>query len=141
MLKPAICLMEKFNRRVSALGSTRKKIEGVLSSGLIRIRDAETVYAGLFLDAFTNFEIFLERLFLGILSGQVRAHAKRLLKVSPTSKTKDVLFVGKQYLDWLPYKDKTIERASCFLLTGDPSQIWMRPRCQSLTTIMLFEMR
>jgi hypothetical protein len=98
-------------------------MEGLLRSNHITRADIEAVYAGLFIDAFTEFEALIERLCLGLFEGSLKSSrqpATRLLRVSPPSFARDVLFEGDKYVDWLPLEDRAIPRAKRFLRDGIP---------------------
>jgi hypothetical protein len=98
-------------------------MENLLVRGEIEIDDIEQVYSGLYLEAFTSFEGLLEDLFFGIVLGDlISSLADVVLRVSvtPPLVTKDILLIGKQYHEWLPYKEQTLERAKVFLQDGFP---------------------
>jgi len=105
------------------IGYTRKKMEHLYSKGEIVRRDIEFVYSGLFLDMFTTFERFIERLFIELL-------IENKLTVSPSYTSQKILFKsintarkvvfgGKNYVDWFPYR-LTEERAEAFFHLGKP---------------------
>ncbi|HEY5233230.1 MAG TPA: hypothetical protein VIK35_06840 [Verrucomicrobiae bacterium] len=112
----------EYTASIKSLEATRSKVEGLLLRNEVTIEDVEQVYAGLFLNAFTEFEALIEDVFLSILEG---THAstipstKRRIEIIPNSLTREVLFEGRKYLDWLPL-DKTTERAARFLNKGEP---------------------
>ncbi len=106
---------------IKSLEATRCKVETLLIRGELTVSDTEQVYAGLFLDAFTEFEALIEDVFLGILSGtHSSTTSKRRIKIIPVSLTREILFEGKQYLDWLPLDKHTHKRAKRFLDNGVP---------------------
>jgi hypothetical protein len=106
---------------VKSFEATRCKVENLLTRGELDIADVEQVYAGLFLSAFTEFEALIEDVFLGILSGtHASTISKRRVKIIPASLTREILFEGKQYLDWMPLEKHTHKRAKRFLNNGEP---------------------
>jgi len=106
---------------IKSLEGTRSKVEDLLNRGELSVSDTEQVYAGLFLSAFTEFEALIEDVFLGILSGtHSSTTSKRRVKIIPVSLTREILFEGRQYLDWLPLEKHTHKRAKRFLNNGDP---------------------
>lgn len=108
---------------MQALGNTRSTMETLLQQGQIRQADIEQVYVGLYLDLFTEFEAMLENLFLGLLAGSLYSRSfsvQRQAKIQPVSMTRQVVFMGRQYLNWLPYKDQTIRRAKLYFRDGRP---------------------
>ena len=62
-------LHEKFQNRTSSIESTRNKMEALLNSGAINLKDIEHLYAGLYMELFTEFESLLEELFFGLYNG------------------------------------------------------------------------
>ena len=106
-----------------ALEKTRSKMEILLGAGHIELTDIEQVYVGLYLDIFTEFEATIENLFLGLLTGYLYSRTysiKRQAKIQPVSMTRQIIFMGRPYLDWLPYKDQTIPRARNYFNDGKP---------------------
>lgn len=123
MTAKTITLANKFIERASILDSTRSKMEALLAAGNIGISDIEQVYAGLYLDIFTDFEAMIEDLFIGLLSGQLYSQThtvSRNVKVKPASMAQKVLFADRTYLDWLPYNERTIPRAKLYFDNGMP---------------------
>lgn len=97
-------------------------MEFLLDEGRLVRRDIEQVYAGLYLDAITSFEHFIEHLFIGLI---VQSIIPASLKIIPRITFKsygvacDVVFGGKNYVDWLPYT-YTEKRAKVFFRNGFP---------------------
>lgn len=123
MPRPTSSLAATFILRNRELEQTRSKMETLLSAGHIEVADIEQVYVGLYLDIFTGFEATIEDLFLGLLTGSLYSRARsirRKAKIKPVSMTREVISVGRQYLDWLPYKDQTIPRAMRYFDGGKP---------------------
>lgn len=117
----AIVLRERFSAHLRYTDSTRRRVEKLHQQGSLYRKDVETVYAGLFLDAFTAFERFIEELFLGLLSGNV---THRLASVSPRASftSREALWgivIGPKYADWLPY-ERTLKRAKAYFRAGVP---------------------
>jgi hypothetical protein len=112
-----------FVSRGLLLEKTRSKMETLLSAGHVALADLEQVYVGLYLDIFTEFETTIENLFLGLLTGSLYSRTysiKRQAKIQPVSMTRQVIFMGRPYLDWLPYRDQTIPRAKNYFDDGKP---------------------
>ena len=98
-------------------------MEALFNAGQVGLNDIEQVYSGLYLDIFTEFEITIENLFLGLLSGSLYSRKnliERKAKIQPVSMTRAIVFGDRAYLDWLPYRDKTIERAEVYFVDGKP---------------------
>lgn len=118
---PISKLAQDYAVSIQSLEGTRRKVEDLLHRGELSASDTEQVYAGLFLSAFTEFEALIEDVFLGILSGTHSSTlSKRRVKIIPTSLTREILFEGKNYLDWLPMEKHTLKRAERFLKSGKP---------------------
>lgn len=126
MPRKTVRLRESFESHVSTLERTRIKMEELFARNEISVEDINQVYSGLFLSLFTEFEILLEKLFLGLLDGSYSScltdlpNPCRKMKVNPCAEFKAVVFAGKSYLDWLPYKDHTLKRAKRFFVHGEP---------------------
>ncbi len=124
MPRKAEILFDSFKSRVQKKELTRNKIENLLLNHSLDEIDVLTVYDGLFLGLFTDFEQLLEELFWGLLGGKItidghKINEIRKVKISPRSEINSVILGGQRYLDWLPY-EKTIERAKIFFHDGIP---------------------
>lgn len=89
----------------------------------ISTSDIEHVYAGLFMELFTDFEALLEELFFGLINGRLFTRAYPVIKkanISPITEVKSIVFGGKAYVNWLPYKEGTLPRAKLFINDGEP---------------------
>jgi hypothetical protein len=98
-------------------------MEQLFSSSQLNNNDIEHVYAGLFMELFTNFEALLEELFFGILAGTLFTRTYTIVKlarIAPISESKNIVFAGKPYEMWLPYKENTLKRAKRFFKDGEP---------------------
>ena len=116
-------LARRFDQQVSSLESTRQKMESLFSRNEVNRDDIEHVYAGLFLDVFTEFEALIEALFIGLLSGNLYSPTRnivRKVRISPSAEVRNVVFGGRSYLDWLPYKNYTLKRAKLYFNSPEP---------------------
>ena len=123
MPRRSYTLHRQFSSSVSSLNATRQRLELAFTSGALSIDDITQGYAGLYLDLFTEFEGLLEELFMGMLSGAIYTRNTtivRKIKISPSSEAERVLLDTKEYLDWLPYTNKTIPRAKTYFQDGKP---------------------
>lgn len=115
-------LATAYSARLLALEGTRSKVETLFSRAELSVDDLEQVYAGLFITAFTEFESLLEGLFFGLVNGthtsSVASTARRV-EIVPGTLTREIVFEGRKYLDWLPL-EKTHQRAKRFLNHGEP---------------------
>jgi len=101
---------------------TRSKMEQLFSRKIIVRRDIEFIYEGIYLNAITHFENFIENLFINLLSNKAE-HPSRDVKpkllFSSTVICRDIVCAGKSYVDWFPY-DFTIKRAKVYFKKGLP---------------------
>jgi hypothetical protein len=123
MPRRPLYLARDFSAKLAKLEQTRSKVEALLMQGHVDRCDVEAVYSGLFIDAFTEFEALVESLFIGLSDGSLKSKTQpvtRIFKVSPKAFTRNVIFEGKSYVDWLPMDERTIPRARRFLNGGIP---------------------
>jgi len=121
--KPSLSLATEFIRRTNILEVSRTKMETLFASGNIAQTDIDQVYAGLFLNTFTEFEALIEDLFLGFLMGVLYSKTYTIVKrvrIKPVSLTQEIVFHGRPYLDWLPYEKFTLPRAKRYFVNGEP---------------------
>lgn len=118
-------LHKEFLKKLKTLDITRKKFESAFRLSIIHDDDIRQAYAGLYLDLFTEFENLIEKLFIGILKGEVKPNntaVKTKVKVKPITELESVM-IGekrKKYFEWLPYSDNTIQRANIYFTDGKP---------------------
>ena len=124
MPKNSKTLHKEFLYKLKALDETRIKFESAFSASIIQHDDISQAYAGLYLDLFTEFENLIERLFLGLLNGDVKPSNRGVNKkvtIRPISELETVLLGEYQtYLGWLPYTKNTIPRAEIYFIDGKP---------------------
>ena len=97
-------------------------MERLFDDGSISEIDLERIYAGAFLGFYVFVERSIERLFVGILLGRLtfaRGDVAPLITVRSATTARAVLAGGRNYVDWLPYRD-TKDRAKAFLSGGRP---------------------
>lgn len=129
-------LHENFQNRTSSIEITRNKMEGLLTSGAINLTDIEHLYAGLYMELFTEFESLLEALFFGLYNGTyISKHYSivRKSKITPTTEIQPIVYGGKSYVNWLPYNDNTLKRAKLFFNLGEPFQQLTKTEMHSIT--------
>ena len=122
MPRAATSLSSKFSGHVRYLDMTRNKMERLLSTNDIVIRDIDQVYAGLYLDAVASFERLIEDLFIGLASGRLTVSSVQAVPlVSFTNKRAmyEIISGGRRYVDWLPY-NRTEDLANRFFQQGLP---------------------
>jgi|SRR5665213_1798830 len=116
-------LHQNFEFQLISIEAARSKMEGLHIAGHINVSDIEHVYAGLFMELFTDFEALLEELFFGLLNGQLFTRTYPVIKkatISPITELKRIVFGGKAYVNWLPYAEQTLLRAKLYIDSGEP---------------------
>lgn len=106
--------------RLQGIERTRKRVEVLLGAKHIGIRDMDAIYAGLFTNAITGFEAFIEELFVNLLIGNSQYNnstPRATFKAHAVAR--DVILGRDQYVEWLPY-ERTKERAKTFFRGGRP---------------------
>ena len=135
---PKLCLRlyESFASRASSIESTRSKMEMLLSGGSIIQSDIQHLYAGLYMELFTEFESLLEELFFGLYNGTYYSKHYSIIKkskISPNTEIQPIIYGGKSYVNWLPYKDNTLKRAKLFFDLGEPFKQLTNNEIQSIS--------
>lgn len=123
MPKLCIRLYQNFSQKTNSIETTRSKMEGLLTSGAINLTDIQHLYAGLYLELFTEFESLLEELFFGLYNGTFFSRhytINRKSRISPISEIQPIVYGGKAYVNWLPYKENTLKRAKLYFDLGEP---------------------
>ena len=122
MPKPASDFVNDLSGHLRYIEQTRSKTERLYQEGSLVRRDLELVYAGLYLDAITSFENFIEDLFIRLLVGTA-AHPSRLVVPKITFNSivicRNIVYGGRSYVDWFPY-NLTQRRAEMFFQKGLP---------------------
>lgn len=129
-------LHENFEQQLVSIEATRSKMENLFHSHQINNLDIEHVYAGLFMELFTDFEALLEELFFGLLNGRLFTKVYPVVKkanITPITEIKNIVFGGKAFVNWLPYKDYTLPRAKLFIDAGEPFSQLTNPDIQKIT--------
>ncbi len=118
-------LWDEFAEKLEKQEETRRKMEVLHEQNQLTDFDILTVYDGLFLSLFTDFEEFLEKLFWGLLKKEIDIQefgqdAGLVAEIHPIEKTELIILGGgKNYLNWFPY-DQTKARANLFFQSGIP---------------------
>lgn len=120
-------LWDEFAEKLRKQEETRRKMEILHEQNQLTDFDILTVYDGLFLSLFTDFEEFLERLFWGLLKKEIDIqefgeNAGLIVEIHPLEKTELIVLGDKTYLDWFPYQ-WTEKRAKRFFESGLPFTI------------------
>jgi hypothetical protein len=121
MSRAATQLFYEFAGHLKSTNYTRAKSEALFSFKRIVKRDVSLIYSGLFIDAVTSFEQFIEKLFVGLLVGRIShsLRVKPLAKFKSSKICKEIICNERPYVDWLPY-DKTLKKAKIYFEDGEP---------------------
>ncbi|HLP49731.1 MAG TPA: hypothetical protein VK154_02545 [Chitinophagales bacterium] len=122
MPKDASLLAKEFIAHLKNIEHTRAKMEELFSQRKIVKRDIELVYSGLFLDAVTSFERFIESLFVQLLCNKATHQSRKIkgtLTFTSEKQCRTIINAGEKYVDWLPI-EKTLNRANIFFDDGEP---------------------
>lgn len=112
--------LDKLVLRLQSIERTRKRVESLLAANHIGIRDMDAIYAGLFTNAITGFEAFIEELFINLLVGSSRySNSTPRAAFKAHEVARDVILGRDQYVEWLPY-ERTKDRAVIFFRGGRP---------------------
>jgi hypothetical protein len=119
--KPASSAAKALIARLQQLEHTRSKMEHLFSDSRIAKRDLEHAYGAIFLAAFSAFEGMIEDLFLKLLAARISPPkgTRPLIRFRSDLVARNVVFGGRNYVDWFPY-DRTTDRAKLFFASGRP---------------------
>ena len=124
MQRPSQALGQELEAHLERLDRTRKHVEQLQLEQSMSKVDVDWVYEGLFMNAMSAFERFLEDLFVGLLvhnRGLVssRSDVSPLVVVRSHERARSLVFGDRDYADWLPY-ERTVRRAETFFAGGRP---------------------
>ncbi|WP_140655483.1 hypothetical protein [Rhodanobacter glycinis] len=115
----------RFTKKVTDLNKTRARIEVAYDNHHLLLRDVESSYAGLFLQAVLAYEIAMEDLIIGLIV-HPGGLASSSSGVGPRLKVRSYLHAlelaagpGKDFADWIG-KDSLLAKANIFLRQGKP---------------------
>lgn len=123
---------------LDSLNKTRVKMENLFNNKNLSRRDTEKVYEALYLRTITFFEGFVEVLFFGLLTRRLHPSVKSVVTrvdIKSDAVAQDIVFSGKPYIDWLPYKN-TEELAKLYFRGGRPFT-FLDPRDKGDITSMM----
>lgn len=116
-------LSNKLNKQFKGIINTQKRIERLsLHSVSIPKKDLIVLYDGLFLKLITQFESFVEELFIGLLYDKHTLSTRKKVQkvIFPDRKTTlNYLYYGKKYVDLMPH-DKLLNAARVFFNDDNP---------------------
>jgi hypothetical protein len=122
MATSATNLVTRLASHLANIEHSRRKVETLFGDRVLVRRDVELVYRGMFLEAVTAFEGFLEALFVGLVC-KATSHPCRKVKPKVFFNSRAVchsVIQGKMpYADWMPFEN-TVKRANAYLHLGLP---------------------
>lgn len=139
MPRSANLLAKEFRSHLSYLETTRRKVERLASKSLLVRRDIEQVYSGLYLDAVTSLEHFIEDLFMGLLVGKVQCSSGDVhprVVVPSYAVARDVVYGRSNYVDWFPY-ERTEGLGKVFFRDGLPFTRLARDQKREIETLIV----
>lgn len=122
MPRQSSALSKDLITHLDSLNKTRVKMEKLFDGKNISKRDIEKVYEALYLRTITFFEGFIEELFFGLLTKRINSSIRNVVArvdLKSDSVARDIVFSGKQYIDWLPYQ-RTQDLAEIYFRGGRP---------------------
>lgn len=127
-----------FQGRLQKLDGIGRRLEVLHNALRISRSDLERIYAGLFIDAVTTFEGFLESLFVGILTGRVNFPKSRVnprIRLKTSTDAMAIICGERKYVDWLPFHE-TARRAEAYLTGGRPFSLLSQADQDKLAVIL-----
>jgi len=122
MTRLSSSLTSELVTHLDSLNKTRVKMEKLFNDKNLSVRDVEKVYEALYLRTITFFEGFVEDVFFGLLTKRLRPSLRGVVTrvdIKSDVVAQDIVFSGKPYIDWLPYKN-TEELAKLYFRGGRP---------------------
>ena len=125
MSNSSYTLANSLEKRFLSLNLTRMRIDNLVQAGRISRRDAELMYEGLYLNAHSAFESFLEDLFIGllILQGGVESSRSDIIpriEIHSHKVAREVVLGPRsRFVNWFPYQN-TIDLAEIYFRGGRP---------------------
>jgi hypothetical protein len=110
-------VLKKLDSRLDELRKTRRRLHKQFEMRRISARDIDAVYEALFLQAVVAFEVYCERMFFAVLTGEIRYSRNIIvcrLGALPEDTARLVVHQGEKYLDWLPW-DRVSDRCKLYL--------------------------
>jgi len=122
---PATKIADDLVSKANGLRIFLKRQDTLHSAGHLTNVDINRIYAGAFIQYFTELERALERLFIGLLMERYYSSVPNfrvLVKIKSYAVAHKVIRGGSKYTDWLPYEN-TEKRAYAFFSGGRPFTI------------------
>ena len=115
-------IQQSFDNRVARLESACARSESMLAKKQMSVTDCCLIYESAFVNAVASFEAVLQELLCEFVCGRKRARTGNGALIRPTSRDafEEILFDGRRYRDFLPYKDYAMTIAARHLKGGRP---------------------
>lgn len=129
--------VNSYCRKISALLNTRTRVESLVSSGSMGVRDCCLSYESIFLNSVCSFEGVLQDLLVEFVCGKASRRAGHASKIKTRSRDVfyGILLQGRKYVDVLPYKERMPDLAKLYLKDGRPFTSLQTPQKAALTEI------
>ncbi len=123
MPKDVSILFNDLQKKFISIEKTRRTLERLYLCNKLRTTDIKLIYKGMFIEAVSNFEKFIEELFIGLIVEEFSHPSRRvrpLLKLNSKDICRNIIIGERSYVDWLPYDKFTEKRARRFFFKGLP---------------------
>lgn len=123
MPKAVVYFRDQLVSHLTNIDKTRKKSEALYRNGQLVNRDVDLIYSGLFIEAVTSFEKFIEELFTSLLTNEFAHPSKKVKSIASfasISIARKMIHGERLYLDWLPFEKYTKKRAKAYFKKGLP---------------------
>jgi len=117
-----------------------RRIELAYSLKTVSKSDVERAYAGAFMLYTVSVERAIERLFIGLLVGELTSTirgVKPLITVRSHRIAGNIVRGERKYVDWLPYERHTKKRAESFFANGLPFGLALKPELDALEDLSI----
>jgi len=121
--RPISSIADDVGRKARSANAYLRRMEGLYASRALTEADLLRAYSGAFLAFHAFAEQALERAFFGVLMGRLVSSdpsVQPLVQIKSEVVARRVVFSTRQYVDWIPYNDRTLRRANAFLSSGKP---------------------
>ena len=123
MARAASAIASDLTSRVRGQELFLRRIAAAHTAGHISGVDVDRAFAGAFMYCAIACERALEKLFIGLLVGELTSSVravKPLITVRSHQVATRIIRAERRYVDWLPYDNQTLKRAEAFFASGKP---------------------
>jgi len=123
MPQPVSVIADDVARKARSADGYLQRMERLYATSALNQTDLLRAYSGAFLSFHAFAESALERIFFGVLMGRLSCSdgsVRPLVHINSEVIARKVVFGTRRYIDWVPYNNLTIPRATAFLSRGKP---------------------